>query len=76
MGTSSFSRTSLWSPKIRWSRPVVVDQWHNALLMHRGRDKLQKDLESRFLFPLGNYAPLNWYCKACAVCGATKHPDW
>ena len=29
----------------------LIDQWHNAQLMHPRRDILQKDLESRFLFP-------------------------
>ena len=53
----------------------LIDHWHNAQLMHPGPDKLQKDLESTFLFPPGYYAVLNRYCKACAVCRATKHPD-
>ena len=53
----------------------MVDHWHNTGLMHLGRDKLQKDLESKFLFPPGHYAVLNWYCKACAVCRATKHAN-
>ena len=30
-----------------------IDHWHNAQLIHSGQDKLQKDLQSRFLFPLG-----------------------
>ena len=53
----------------------LIDHSHNAQLMHLGRDKLQKDLESRFLFPPDYYAVLNRYCKACAVCRATKHPN-
>ena len=53
----------------------LIDHWHNAQLMHPGREKLQKNLESRFLFPLGYYAVLNRYCKARAVCRAAKHPD-
>ena len=53
----------------------LIDHWDNAQLMHPGRDKLQKDLESMFLFPPGYYAVLNRYCKACAVCRATKHPN-
>ena len=53
----------------------LIDHWHNAQLMHPGRDKLQKDLKSRFLFPSVYYAVLNRYCKACAVCRATKHPN-
>ena len=53
----------------------LIDHWHNAQLMHAGRDKLQKDLESRFLLPPGYYAVPNRYCEACAVCRATKHPN-
>ena len=53
----------------------LIDQWHNAQLMDPERDKLQKNLESRFLFPPRYYAVLNWYCKACVVCRATKHPN-
>ena len=52
----------------------LIDGWHNTQLMNPGPYKLQKDWESRFLFPPGHYAVLNWYCKACAVCRATKHP--
>ena len=51
----------------------LIDDWHNAELMHPGRDKMQKDLESMFLFSPGCYAILNRYCKACAGCRATKH---
>ena len=54
----------------------LMDHWHIAQLMHPGRDELPKDLESRFLFSPGYYALLNRYCKACAVCRATKHPNW
>ena len=54
----------------------LIDHWHNAQSRHPGRYKLQKDLELRFLFPPGYYAVLNWYCKACEVCRATKHPNW
>ena len=53
----------------------LIDRWHNAQLMHPGRDKLQKDLESRFLSPPRCYAVLNRFCKACAVCRATTHPN-
>ena len=53
----------------------VIHHWHNAQLMHPGRDILQKDLESSFLFLPGHYAVLNRYCKAYAVCRATKHPN-
>ena len=52
----------------------LIDHWHNAQLMHPGRDKLQKDWESGSLRPPGYYTVLNRYCKACAVCRATKHP--
>ena len=53
----------------------LIDHWHNTQLMHAGQKNLQKDLELRFLFPPGYYAVLNRYCKACAVCRATKHPN-
>ena len=53
----------------------LIDHWHNAQLPHPGQDKLQKDVYWRILFPLGYYAGLNRYCKACAVCRATKHPN-
>ena len=58
-------------------KPVedLIDHWHNAQLIHPGRDKLQKDLESRFLFSPRYYTVLNRYCKACAVCRAAKHPN-
>ena len=52
----------------------LIDDWHNAQLVHPGRDKLQEDLESRFLFPPGHYAVLKRYCKARAFCRATKIP--
>ena len=35
---------------------ALIDDWHNAQLMHPGRDKMQRDLEWRFEFPLGYYA--------------------
>ena len=53
----------------------LIDHWQKAQLMHLGRNKLQKALESSFLFPPGYYATSNWYCKACAVCRATRHPN-
>ena len=53
----------------------LIDHWHNVQMMYPGRDKSQKDLESRFLFPPGYYAMLNRYSKACAVFRATKHPN-
>ena len=30
---------------------ALIDHWHNAQLMHPGRDKMQQDLEWRFDFP-------------------------
>ena len=52
----------------------LIDHWHNAQLMHPGRDKMQQDLEWRFKFPPGYYALLDKYCSDCAVCRATKSP--
>ena len=53
----------------------LIDHWHNAQLMHPGRDKMQQDLEWRFKFPPGYYALLDKYCSDCAVCWATKSPN-
>ena len=53
----------------------LIDDWHNAQLMHPGRDKMQQDLEWRFKFPPGYYALLDRYCSDCAVCRATKSPN-
>ena len=53
----------------------LIDHLHNAQFMQPGRDQLQKELESRFLFPPGFYTVLYRYCKVCAVCRATKHPN-
>ena len=53
----------------------LIDHWHNAQLMHPGRDKIQQDLEWRFKFPPGYYAILDKYCSDCAVCRATKSPN-
>ena len=53
----------------------VIQHWHNAQWMRPGRNKLQNYFESSFLFPPGYYTVLNRYCKACAVCRATKHPN-
>ena len=53
----------------------LIDHWHNAQLMHPGRDKMQQDLEWRFKFPPGYYAILDKYCSDCAVCRATKSPN-
>ena len=54
---------------------ALIDHWHNAQLMHLGRNKMQRDLEWRFEFPPGYYAILNRYCNDCAVCRATKSPN-
>ena len=43
----------------------------NDQLMQLGRDKLQKNLELRFLFTPGDCAVMNRYRKACAVCRVT-----
>ena len=53
----------------------LIDHWHNAQLMHPGRDKMQQDLEWRFKFLRGYYAILDRYCSDCAVCRATKNPN-
>ena len=53
----------------------LIDHWHNAQLMHLGRDKMQQDLEWRFKFSPGYYAILDRYCSDCAVCRATKSPN-
>ena len=53
----------------------LIDHWHNAQLMHPGRDKMQQDLEWRFKFPPGYYAILEKYCSDCAVCRAAKSPN-
>ena len=54
---------------------LLIDHWHNAQIMHPGRDKMQRDLKWRFEFPPGYYAILNRYCNSCAVCRATKSPN-
>ena len=72
-GDKLFLKDKLLAPENRLKD--LIDPWHNAQLMQPGEDKLQKDLESRSLFPPGYYAVLNRYCKACAVCRATKHPN-
>ena len=53
----------------------LIDHWHNAQLMHPGRDKMQQDLEWRFKFRPGYYAILDKYCSDCAACRATKSPN-
>ena len=72
-GDKLFRKDKLLVPEKRVED--LIDHWHNAQLMHPGRDELQKDLETRLLFPPGYYAVLKRYCKACAVCRATKHPN-
>ena len=72
-GDKWFLNDKPWVPKNQVRD--LSNHWHNAQLMHSGRDKLQKDLDSRFLFPPGYYAVLNRYCKVCAVCRATRHPN-
>ena len=54
---------------------ALIDHWHNAQLMHPGRDKMQRDLEWRFEFPPEYYAILSRYCNHCPVCRATKSPN-
>ena len=53
----------------------LIDHWHNAQLMHPGRDNMQQHLEWRFKFPPGYYTILDKYCSNCAVCRATKSPN-
>ena len=38
---------------------ALSDHWHNAQLMHPGRDNMQRDLKWRIEFPPGYYAILN-----------------
>ena len=52
---------------------ALMDHWHNARLMHPGRDKMQRDFE--WGFHPGWYTILNCYCNHCAVCRATKSPN-
>ena len=53
----------------------LIDHWHNAQLMHPGRDKMQQDLKWRFKFPPEYNPILDKYCSDCAVCRATKSPN-
>ena len=69
-GDKLFLKDKLLVPENRVEE--LIDHWHNAQLMHPGRDKMQQDLEWRFKFPLGYYAILDRYCSDCAVCRATK----
>ena len=71
-GDKLFLKDKLLVPENRMEE--LIDHWHNARLMHPGRDKMQQDLEWRFKFPPGYYALLDKYCSDCAVCWATKSP--
>ena len=72
-GDKLFLKDKLLVPENRVEE--LIDHWHNAQLMHPGRDKMQRDLEWRFKFPPGYYAILDRYCSDCAVCRATKSPN-
>ena len=72
-GDKLFLKDKLLVPENRVEE--LIDHWHNAQLMHPGRDKMQQDLEWRFKFPPGYYAILDRYCSDCAVCWATKSPN-
>ena len=50
-GDKLFLKDKLLTPENRVE--ALIDHWHNAQFMHPRQDKLQKDLESRFLFPPG-----------------------
>ena len=69
-GDKLFLKDKLLVPENRMEE--LIDHWHNAQLMHPGRDKMQQDLEWRFKFPPGYHAILDKYCSDCAVCRATK----
>ena len=73
-GDKLFLKDKLLVPENRVEE--LIDHWHNAQLMHPGRDKMQQDLEWRFKFPPGYYAILDRYCSDCAVCRATKSHLW
>ena len=72
-GDKLFLKDKLLVPDNRMEE--LIDHWHNAQLMHPGRDKMQQDLEWCFQFPPGYYAILDKYCNHCAVCWATKSPN-
>ena len=72
-GDKLFLKDELLVPENRME--ALIDHWHNAQLMHPGRDKMQQDLEWRFKFPPGYYALLDKYCSDCALCRATKSPN-
>ena len=50
-GDKLFLKDKLLVPENRMGE--LIHHWHNAQLMHPGRDKMQQDLEWRFKFPLG-----------------------
>ena len=50
-GDKLFLKDKLLVPENRVEE--LIDHWHNAQLMHPGRDKMQQDLEWRFKFPPG-----------------------
>ena len=72
-GDKLFLKDKLLVPENRVEE--LIDHWHNAQVMHPGRDKMQQDLEWRFKFPPGYYTILHRYCSDCAVCRATKSPN-
>ena len=72
-GDKLFLKDKLLVPENRVEE--LIDHWHNAQLMHPGRDKMQQDLKWRFKFPPGYYAILDKYCSNCAVCRAMKSPN-
>ena len=72
-GDKLFLKDKLFVPENRME--ALIDHWHNAQLMHWGRNKMQQDLEWRFKFPPGDYAILHKYCNDCAVCRATESPN-
>ena len=72
-GDKLFLKDKLLVPENRMDE--LIDHWHNAQLMHPGRDQMQQDLEWRFKFPPGYYAILDKYCSDCAVCRAMKSPN-
>ena len=73
-GDKLFLKDKLLVPENRVEE--LIDHWHNAQLMHPGRDKMQQqNLKWRFKFPPGYYAILDRYCSDCAVCRAAKSPN-
>ena len=72
-GGKLFLKDKLLVPENRVEE--LIDHWHNAQLMHPGRNKMQQDLEWRFKFRPGYYAILDKYCTDCAVCWATRSPN-